>query len=427
MWRVTRAAQLAPFVVCLIGGRIAAAQSCEGSLRRDDVVRCALAASLDVRLARAELKSIEARRIEAGVVLPTNPVIAGQVMGRVGGANVSIGKPVEWQVSLSQEIEIAGQRSARRARVDAQVATQLRRVAAAEKEVGAAALGAYFDALAADATLALTDELARTSDGLAVYAEERAKESLVAPIDAHAMRAEAVRFGLLRASAQERRDLANAALATLLARHEVSLAGDDLPQPADRPVPTLTLIARGLAARADLAVAETERRVAERDVELLKLTRVPNPTLTAFTGLNVLGEQEVGGTLSLPIPLPAPIGHTNAGPIAEANAKRQEADVAIERLQRQIRLEVTQAVAAERARAAALSGFSPKLLQQAHADLQALRDGIASRQLSIRDALQAQRTLIELLLADVDARLAYARSWVQLKRATGDLPTEEQR
>jgi outer membrane protein TolC len=427
MCRAAWAARVAPLVICFVSGRAAAGEACDGPLRRADVVRCALAVSLDVRHARSGLKIAEARRIDAGVLLPTNPIVAGQAMGRVGGANPPGTPTVEWQVSLSQEIEVAGQRGARRTRVDAQIAAQKRRVVAAEQEVSAASLRAYFEAVAAEATLSLTDELARTSDALAYYADERAKESLIAPIDAHVVRAEAVRVGLLHANALERRDLARAMLATLLAQDDVAIAGEDLPTPVVQLEPTSVLVERGLTARADLGAAEMERHVAEREIELLRRTRAPNPTLGVFTGVNVLGEQELGGTLSFPIPLPAPVGRTNAGPIAEAAARGEQAQVEVEQLRRRIRLEVAQAVASERARAAALTRFSPSLLQQARSDLQALRDGITSRQLSVRDALVAERTLIELLVANVDTRLAYAQAWVQLKRATGDLGTEVRR
>ena len=426
MRKVAWAACLTPLLVCVICEGVAGADACDGPLRRDDVVRCALAASLDVRHARAELRVVEARRIDASVLLPSNPVVAGQAMGSVGGANPPGTPPVEWQVSLSQELEVGGQRGARRARVDAEVAAQQRRLAAAQQEVSAAALRAYFEVVAAERSFALADELARTSDALAYYADERAKQALIAPIDAHVIRSEAVRVGLLRANAQERRDVARATLAVLLARDAVTVAGDELPPPAGlEPMPIL--VERALAARADLGAAEMERRVAEREIALLRRTRVPNPTIGIFTGVNVLGEQELGGTLSLPIPLPAPVGRTNAGPIAEAMAKSDRAEVEVEQLRRRIRLEVAQAVAAERARAAALTRFSPELLQQAHADLQALREGISSRQLSVRDALVAQRTLIELLVADVDARLAYAQAWVQLQRASGALAGEVRR
>jgi hypothetical protein len=59
------------------------------------------------------------------------------------------------------------------------------------------------------------------------------------------------------------------------------------------------------------------------------------------------------------------------------------------------------------------------LLERAHADLLALREAVAGRQLSLREALQWQRSLIELLQADIDVRLGRALAWIELQRVVG--------
>lgn len=417
-------------LLCLSGGA-ASAGECSGILDRGTVVGCALAANLDVRQARLELSVIGARRIGAGLFLPSNPVVSGSVEGsiiRPTGATQS-SPLIEWQITLAQEIEIAGQRGARLTTNDAQTAAQIRRVAVAEQETAAMALRAYFEVATAKANLKLAEELAQASDLLARFAEERAKESLLAPVDAHLVRAEAVRIGLLRADARRRVESARAALAALLGRMtpDVDAAIDQLPSPLAS-VPALSsLTDRALLLRGELAAAEMERTVVERQLSIFRRSRIPNLTVSAFTALNVIGEQVVGGTLSLPIPLPAPIGRTYRAEIAEATVRKQQAEVTIEQVRRRVRLEVAQALVTERARAAGLDLFPPTLVQQALSDVAALREGVATRQLSVREALVSERTLIELLLSDVEARLAYADAWVELKRAVGELSTEAPR
>src|SRR5262245_35698711 len=49
---------------------------CRGPLSADRVVSCALAASPEVREARQRLAALAGRRAAAGVVLPSNPVVA---------------------------------------------------------------------------------------------------------------------------------------------------------------------------------------------------------------------------------------------------------------------------------------------------------------------------------------------------------------
>ena len=63
--------------------------------------------------------------------------------------------------------------------------------------------------------------------------------------------------------------------------------------------------------------------------------------------------------------------------------------------------------------------FQPDFVARLRRDLDALSDGIAAGQLSVREALLAERTIIETLQADAEARLAYARAFIELGRAAG--------
>jgi len=87
-------------------------------------------------------------------------------------------------VILSQEVEVAGQRGARIDHADAAAEAQARRVRVAEQEVAAAALVAYYEALASQEALRFASQLAATAQALAAYADARAKEAPVAGVEA---------------------------------------------------------------------------------------------------------------------------------------------------------------------------------------------------------------------------------------------------
>lgn len=421
------AARVAPLLVCVGAAASARAQACHGALHAADVVRCALSVSPELRAAGANVAAVSARRIGAGLLLPSNPTASMQLEGDAShGPNVTVLSPkVEWQVTLSQTIEIAGQRGRRLAVNDAEADAENRRRVAVAQDVAAAALRTFYEVVTARANLQLVDALSRTIEALAHFAEERAKESLMAPVDAHLVRAEAVRVGALRAEANRRVDVERTRLRLLLNRDDVDATDEMPPDALSEDVSVLT--ERALAMRADLGVARAEREVAERQAALLRRARVPDVTLSAFTGNTVIGETVVGGTVTLPLPLPAPVGRTYASEIAEALARREHADAALVELRRRVRLEVAEAFANQRARAATLALYTPELTASARADVQALREGIANRQLSPRDALLSERTLIELLLGETEARLAYATAVVELRRVTGALVTEVER
>jgi cobalt-zinc-cadmium efflux system outer membrane protein len=372
-----------------------------------------------VRAARANIAAASARRLSAGLLLPSNPIASAQLEGTVRpGPNTTVASPlVEWQITLGQTIEVAGQRGRRLAVNDAESEAERRRLRVAADDVTADALRAFYEIQAARATLALADGLAVAMETLAHFTEERAKESLVAPVDARLARAEAVRVGAVRLDAERRLAVARARLEVLVDGDDADAADEAPPTPPEESL--AALMGRALLARSELAVAEADRNIADRQASLLRRERIPDVTLSAFTGVNVLGETVVGGSLAVPLPLPAPLGRTHAGDIAEALARRERADATIEQTRRKVRLQVADAFATVRSRAAAMALYAPELTARARGDVQALREGITTHQLSTRDALVSERTLIELLVGEVDARLAYALAWVELRRAVG--------
>jgi outer membrane protein, heavy metal efflux system len=404
----------------------AAPSGCVGRLDEHTVVRCALAVSPEVRQARAELDAIAGRRETAGVVLPSNPSLGGTLSSRRRPAPESA-SVLNWSVTLSQQVEIAGQRGARLDVVDAQSAAQVRRVGVAEQEVGAGALAAYYEAIAAQESVRFASELARTADTLAVYAEARVKEALVAGVEADVARAEATRIGLVRFEAERRLTQSRAALASLL---DTEPRGLVFPESVSVAIPSDhhddALEEQALRLRGEVAAAEMERRVLERRLALVRRERVPNPTLSAFYERGEINDTIVGVGVSVPLPLPAPLGHTRAGEIVETLAQVRAAESSEELVRRRVRLEVARALAALRARQQAADLFGADLLTRARADLSALREALASRQLSLREGLQWQRSLIELLQGDIEARLGRALAWVDLRRVVG-LPLGDRR
>jgi cobalt-zinc-cadmium efflux system outer membrane protein len=392
---------------------------CSGPLDADAVVRCALAASPEVRAARAELDAAGGRRATAGVWLPGNPTVAALVSNRRRPPPESA-TVLNWSVVLSQELEIAGQRGARVDAVDAELAARARRVGVAEQEVAAGALTAYYEAIAAQETLRFAAELAQTAQTLASFAAGRAKEAMLAGVEADVARAEATRIGLVRFEAERRLAESRAALAILLDVEAASLV-----LPAVLAIPSAQLPVGGsledqaLRLRGEVAAAAMERQVLERRLALVRRERVPNLTLSAFAERGEINDRILGVGLSVPLPLPAPVGRTRAGEIAETMAQIRAAEASEELVRRRVRLEVARAQAALKARQGAADLFAGDLLQRARADLSSLREAISARQLSLREALQWQRAFIELLQADIEVRLGSALAWVDLRRVAG--------
>lgn len=396
-----------------------------GPLDAAAAVRCALAGSPEVRLARQELAVLAGKRRSAGVLLPSHPVVTASVADRrlfPGAPQASQAPVVNWYVTLAQELEIAGQRGARLAETEAETAAQLRRVAVAEQEVAADALSAYYEVLAAGEEARLAADLSRVADALATASAARASEALLAPVDADVARAEAVRISLGRFEAERRQAAAQADLASLLGQPgPVAVTGslDDV-VPAPSAETSVEDAVRGaLLLRGELGAAEQERSVRLSRVRLQQRLRAPNPTVSLFAQSDGFSERVLGAGLSIPLVLPAPLGPSRAGEIESARAQAAQADTTLEQLRRRVRLEVTRALQAEQTYARELQLFPAELTARARTDLTALGEALAAQKVAIREALLSQRSLIELLQAHIRSRLAFARARVERLRATG--------
>jgi cobalt-zinc-cadmium efflux system outer membrane protein len=323
-------------------------------------------------------------------------------------------------VSLSQEIEVAGQRSARIDQAEADRDARGARLRVVEQEVAAGALAAFYEAIAARETLTFATELAATARSLAEYAEARAKEALASGVEADVARAEATRIGVVKFEAERHLSEAVAVLALLL---DVPAPQLTFPSALPHGTPVLpdeaALTDQALRLRGEIAAAEAEHRVLERRLVVVRRERISNPTLSIFAERGEVKDQIYGVGLAFPIPLPAPIGRTRAGDITEALAQLRAAESSRELVRRRVLADVARASAAYRAKLGEADLFATDLVARARADLAALREALATRRMTLREGLQWQRSLIELLSADIDARLARLSAEVELRRVAG--------
>jgi outer membrane protein, heavy metal efflux system len=394
------------------------------AVSRQNVVACALAASTDVTAEREGVRAAEGRRAAASVVLPSNPYLS---LSGGRATDFSLPGPTGvWGVSLSQELEIAGQRGRRLDVASAERSAQEKRLEAKARTVAADALLAYFDALSAVEEKRLADRLGALAEALETLAQARAETGAGAPIEATVGRAQALRLLQAKLAAERRVVTSAATLATLLGHDpsRVSVRVEGALEPlSGLDGPPSRLADAALGRRADLRVAEAERDAQAKRADVLRATRVPNPTLSLFVRNDWIGERTFGVGLGFPIPLPAPVGRTNAGEIAEASALGRRAGADVERLRRQVRLDVVKAAETHASWQRALGLFGPDDVRQADEALAAIADEVRARRLAARDAILLQQPLVELLLTHLETRRQLCFASVELARAAG-LPLE---
>jgi cobalt-zinc-cadmium efflux system outer membrane protein len=387
----------------------AAEPACGGTIGRADVARCASAASLDVRVEEQEAAVREGRRRAAASLLRSNPVVA------VTGAkrNSDLAKATNWSATLSQELEIAGQRGARLRAAEHEIEAQSFRIEVARRDAVAAAWVAYFDVLARGEEQRLMSRLSTTAAQIAVVARGMADKGALAPIDADVADAGVVAADQARVEADAALRRSELTLASLLGLPDAKASGELVPlQGLEQARPATVPEAKAFAA---------EAKAQESAASAYSRARVPNPTLSLFVQNDGFDERVLGAGVSIPIPLPHPVGRFYDGEIAEARAAAARAAAEGERARRRADLALGSALATYEAAKSKRDLYTDERITRAERDIEAIAKELQAGRVAVRDALLTQQALVTLLRAGVEARHTLCTASVELARAANVL------
>lgn len=395
-----------------------AAQSCSGTIARDNVALCALGSSLVLTHARTGSEVLQGRRAAVSPLLPTNPELSISAARRSASGQSDI----NWYATLSQELEIAGQRSARRAQVDEALQAQASSVAATERDVAAQAWRAYFEALAAQELAALAARLEQIFAQSSRATQAGAAQGLVSGIDAEVADLQTLRLAQQRIDAERRAQSALAVLLTLLGRDPagtpLTLRGELEPlahasalQLADLPA-RIEQRAEVVRARHNLLAQRAARSTLER-------SRVPNVRLSLTAQRDGFGEHVLGGGIAVPLPLPYPLGRTFHGELSENAAQVKQLETELDHLRRNLRLELIDAYYAHAAAKQQAALYNTERVEQAQRSLEQLAQALQAGRVPISDAVIAQQTLVEFMRSQILAKLELCSTSIELAHSAG--------
>lgn len=396
-----------------------AAPHCTELVDRTNVVSCALHASLSVRAEEHGLQSVEARGKTASVLLPSNPTLS--VTGAYPVEPALDRRPMLWSATLSQELQIGGQRGARLRMASAEAQAQRSRLVAARREVAARALLAYFDSIAAAELIKIAGQLSVLADALKQVAAERALAGVGSDLDASLADAAAVRIAQLQSAAEERMVIATVALSSLLGistSTKPRVEGDLVPL-AVVDSTSKELLDGAMSRRTELGVVLAERELYEGRVDLYRRQRIPNPTISVFGRSDWIGERSIGIGLGFPIPLPAPLGQSYAGEIAESAALSSRASAEADAVRRTIALELATSLAKVDASRRRVALYTSERLNKTQRALTTIAEELTAGRLPPREALLAQQGLMDVLSGYIEARHALCHASVALAVAAG--------
>jgi cobalt-zinc-cadmium efflux system outer membrane protein len=305
-------------------------------LRLDTALRDTLGHHPRVRALEAQKHRLAGELTAARQWVPDNPELGGDWTNRDGPDDTT----TDWEVSLSQRVEVAGQRGHRVAAARRRLDALDMELAALRVEVAAEVRDAFTVFSVAERREEVAAEMVTLNDRLVTIARARYAAGDVADADvalASLARSEALRRRLeeTRATATARRGLALAlGIEHLPAVEPVAL----VPPP---PPPPLVELAPLMEQHPRLVALDREREAVEADLALAHAARYPTLTVNAHAGEEESRDTLLGVGLSLPLPL----FHRQQDAIGVARADRAGLAAEADRVRAELRLE------AERSRA----------------------------------------------------------------------------
>jgi cobalt-zinc-cadmium efflux system outer membrane protein len=372
-----------------------------------------LAAAHDPRLARAgwRLRAAERRSADAGRM--PNPSVEGAVENWGGG--LGSGR-VETTVSLSQPIEIGGDRRARAFGARAEIDAARAESALELRNQLAQATSDFVEAWTAQERIGCLLGWRQMAADAAAAAAERVKAGAASPVER--IRAQG-RVALAEAElARARADFA-AACRAVAQRWGASEAAFDslvLPAPDLSPPPGPDSLLATLEDHPELGRAAAEARAAEATWLGARAARTPD--LEARFGVRHL--RDAGGTGWVSgVSIPLPLWNRRSGAVGAADAERSRARLELETTRRRIGAELRSTVDHLRASIAAFELVRDRAAPAAEGALAELRSGYRAGRLGYVDLVDGQRGAIAARLAAIEAAAEVWRFRAELHRLVG--------
>lgn len=383
----------------------AAGPDCTQLLTRDSLISCGLNNSPALTAELATVHASTARREAARPFLPSNPSV-GATLGTRATADA---RATNWSLTLAQELEVAGQSGLRVEVADDELSAAKAQAQVVRAELAEQLWVAWFETIAARERVTLASLLEQATGDVARTAKGMATNGLASPVDAAA--ADAAWVG----ASERRLEAQRAARASLLRLRALAGAPVEL---SDRSLEPLR--SRGKPEpRPELTALEALKSASSRRVELLRRSRVPNPTITLFAQNDGFNERVLGVGIGVPIPLPQPVGRTRAGEIDEALAAEERLQAELDGMLRRLATERALAESDTLAVSEKRTLFTPVRLATATSALQALSTQLSAGRLTVREALVSQQSLVELLQSELATREAACAASVRTARANG--------
>ncbi len=385
-------------------------------LRLEQVITLALEKNPDLRILRLEEESAKGQNEKARLLLINNPTIEGNVSKKDRPEEEGGGKFTNYGFKLSQEFEVAGQRSARINVSEKELARVRSEIRDKERILIADVKDAFTKALALKKKSGLAREIVRLNEELLGYTKIKFQAGDVSGLDVNLSEVELskAKKELLLAQREYRESLL--VLQGLLGLSpDMSFAIEgDLPSEAPALPDREALKTLAFSHRPDSKTSAFEIEKTESALELAKKEAFPNITLSGF-----YERDERRNVAGLEISIPLPVFDRKWAEKKEAFAKAEGAKIKAAGLKKTIEREVDQAFIDITSAIEELSLFRKEILVKAAENLKLLNLAFREGKIGFFEVRLAQRDTIEAQVAYIEAQTRTQLALNAIEKTTG--------
>ncbi|MBI3301382.1 MAG: TolC family protein [Deltaproteobacteria bacterium] len=371
----------------------------------------------DLLATRQELEVARGRLVKARYPSQFNPEIGSEAAYRERNEPGETGSVTDFSITLSQQVEIAGQRGQRIREAEQSLARTEAGVHDRERLLDAEVKATFFQALARRRRL----ELLRTIEELnrrvrdATAARVQAGESPVMEENLAQIRYGQSRKETLTAEADE-------AAALLELRRLLNLSAEALIEPVGelrgegKEVALRETLERALTTRPDLAAAGREVERVDAELALTRRLAVPNPTIEGFYRKEERGPDRIAG-IGLRIPLP--LFDRKQGELVALAGRQSQARFEVDARRRTIEQEVSEALRRYDATRRTLMVFEQDVLARVDENFRFIETAYRAGKIDLFQFIVVQNDLVAAQLSYIDSLARFREAEVNLERAVG--------
>lgn len=381
----------------------------------DDALGAALARNPGLNALRLEEEVAQGQLQKAQLPFIANPILESSSSRKERSPDEGSGKATNYGVKLSQEFEVAGQRSIRIDVAQKNLARIALEIRDRERVLAYEVKNAYAQTLAFKERVALTEEVVRLREDLLDLTKTKYQAGDVSALEVNLAEVEVskARSDLLTVQ-QGYRD-------AMLALQGLMGAGTDgLPSVEGQLMPDVIAfpdketLRNTLPERPDIKAATVEVDRSNRAAELVGREAVPNPSLGGFYNRDEL-KSDVGMTLSISIPL----FDRKQGEKREARARMEQARIKRAGLGLSIEREFEQVYTNLVSSLRQLSVYKREIIAKSLENLGLLNLAFKEGKIGFFDVRLAQRDAVDLRFAYLDALLRAQQAIYAMEQTIG--------